>query len=132
MELAKDPLNIELNQRLNQNMSKSSRPVDAVNYETTNYDSLEIYSPERVGPAIQKYGMTSAGSLDFTTGYDFTKSETRQAVREMIRDRKPKVIIGSPPCTMWPILQNLNDKKCDPLEWNRRLTEARVHLAICY
>ena len=44
---------------------------------------------------------------------------------------KPLLIIGSPPCDQWSIMQNLNEGKREPEEVNRKLVEARIHLAFC-
>ena len=37
--------------------------------------------------------------------WDFTKSERRQKAREGGRKNKPLLIIGSPPCDQWSIMQ---------------------------
>ena len=77
------------------------------------YDLAEIYSPARVVKRANNMGMRGGFSLDFTgpdsDGYiwDFSKHECRQKAFKNIRECRPYMIVGSPDCTPFPIIQNL-------------------------
>jgi hypothetical protein len=77
-------------------------------------DITEVYSPERVVEAARRMGLVGGLSLDLTTSdsdgrkWDFTDPEMRRrAIRHVVED-KPLLLIGSPMCTMFSTLQNLN------------------------
>ena len=64
--------------------------------------------------------------------WDFSVASNRKAAIEMIRETKPYLIIGSPPCTAWSMLQHLGKNKPGHEERLRRDQEqARVHLEFC-
>ena len=71
-------------------------------------DITEIYSPERVVKACLKQNLVPGSSMDLTSGWDFSKKEHREAAVRQISKEKPTLLIGSPPCTFFSILQNLN------------------------
>ena len=56
-------------------------------------------------------GLLVGQSMDLTTGLDLTLSRHRNAAREYLRRAKPKLVIGSPMCTMFSSLQNLTKDK---------------------
>ena len=102
-----------------------------------NYVS-EVYSPPKIVTVAQAAGLRGGFSLDLTAPdpngqvWDFAKRSCREKARQLMRLQKPYLLIGSPPCTAWSNLQNLN--KCRPggkervAEQQRR---ARVHLLFC-
>ena len=53
-----------------------------------------------------------------------------KAVRKVIEDQ-PLVLIGSPPCTDWSALMNLNWDRMDPEKVAERKRIARIHLEFC-
>eukprot|EP00974_Lingulodinium_polyedra_P046286 4435979-Lingulodinium_polyedra.AAC.1 len=63
--------------------------------------------------------------MDLKTGWDFRREDHRERARQYIDEKKPKLIIGSPECTMFATLHNLN-------KWNgekaRKWNEARSHI----
>ena len=71
-------------------------------------DITEVYSPERVNDVARKYGLSPGSSMDLTNGWDFSKKEHRQAAWNNIETEEPYVLIGSPPCTLFSLLQELN------------------------
>ena len=85
----------------------------------------EVYSPPRVVVEAAKRGLKVGESMDLTTGSDFRKLEHRKQARQYIDTYKPKLLIGSPMCTMFSNLQNLpgwgEDKQ-------RRWCEAKLHI----
>ena len=71
-------------------------------------DITEIFSPVRVVAMAENMGLIGGLSMDLRTGWDFTKAEDRERCRQYVRRTRPLVLIGSPPCTMFSRLQNLN------------------------
>ena len=63
--------------------------------------------------------------------WNFTSAKQRQKAREYEEKNKPLVLIGSPPCDQWSIMQNLNNGKRDPDEVHRKMIEATINLAFC-
>ena len=81
-------------------------------------DVGEIYSPPRVCAMADEMGLRKGFSLDFTTRrangqrWDFSLPSCRREAMKLINELRPYCVIGSPPCTAWSNLQNLN--KCRP------------------
>ena len=77
-------------------------------------DLAEVYSPPRIASEASRMGMKSGFSLDFTTpepdGYvwDFEKHECRKRALKLVRTVKPYMLVGSPECTPFSQIQNLN------------------------
>ena len=77
----------------------------------------EIYSPPRVVPHANKRGFRGGWSLDLTTcdsegkPWDFSLARCRQAARQLVQDTRPLLLIGSPMCTWFSLLQNLNPER---------------------
>ena len=49
----------------------------------------------------------------------------------MVVQDEPYCLIGSPPCTMFSILQNGNKWRHTEKDWQRKLDEAEVHIKFC-
>ena len=99
-------------------------------------DVTEVYSPERVTRACLKMGLWPGSSMDLTNGWDFSKSEDRLRAWRQIKSENPYLLIGSPPCTMFSVLQAANcGKMRDCPVWmarfRKRLTEAEEHVKFC-
>ena len=75
-----------------------SDPKDAI---------VEIYSPPRVVAAAAARGLQASLSIDLTNGYDLSKPEVRKSVRDDVAQRKPRLVVTSPPCTKFSPLQNI-------------------------
>ena len=71
-------------------------------------DLMEIGRPGGVGEEAKKFGLTIATPMDFTAGWDFRRKEDRQKAMDYVKEKKPKLVIGSPMCTMFSALQNLS------------------------
>ena len=71
-------------------------------------DVTEIYSPIRVAETARKYGLVPGTSFDITTGWGFTIEAHRQKAWRQIKQEKPFCIIGSPPCTQFSALMEVN------------------------
>ena len=88
-------------------------------------DIAEMYSPPRVTREAAKFGMKVGEAMDLTTGWDFTKDEHKNMALKYIEDHTPKLIIGSPMCTIFSQLQRLSGWSEDK---DRRWKEDRRHL----
>ena len=99
-------------------------------------DVMEVHSPVRVAAICSKFGLTPGVSLDLKNGWDFDKAaDRREAVRKVLED-KPSLLIGSPPCTWFSMLQELNIAKYrDNPEWQAKyqleLEKAIRHVKFC-
>ena len=100
-------------------------------------DVAEIYSPPRVAVRAEAWGLRGGWSLDITThdhdgkAWDLSKAEMRQRVIARINTDTPLLIIGSPMCTDWSSMMNLNWGKMTTEEKERRMKAARKHLRFC-
>ena len=99
-------------------------------------DITEIYSPARVNEVARRWGLKPGSSMDLTNGYDFTKPEDRKRAWANIKEEDPFLIIGSPPCTLFSLLQELNitvngNKDGWMEEFLRRKAEAIEHIRFC-
>ena len=99
-----------------------------------NVDVSEVFSPPRVADMAMKMGLTAGTSFDITTvdehgePWDFNIPRMRHKARMKIQEERPELLIGSPVCTMWSQMMNINKDRMDPLEYKERLNQARTHL----
>ena len=101
-----------------------------------NVDVTEVFSPERNNKLARKFGLTPGASMDLTNGYDFNKPEDRRRAWSEIKKTEPFIIIGSPPCTLFSNLQELNKHihRDDPAWLSRFESEKQKaigHLQFC-
>jgi len=71
-------------------------------------DIAEAYSPPRVAEEGKKWGLMAGESMDITTGWDFRKADQKTKAWNYVKEKKPKMLIGSPMCRMFSQLQNLS------------------------
>ncbi len=94
---------------------------------------VELYSPPRVTATLPAgTGLVAGSTFDLHADvdgvkWDFEKPQDRKRAWERIRAEEPFLVIGSPPCTMFSSLQNLNAKKGE-VEWEKRRRAAEVLL----
>ena len=90
----------------------------------------EIFNPKRFGPQATSTGLREGEAFDVILGHDLLKASERQKVRFYLQTVKPGFTCVSPPCVMYSILQNLNQKYLDSpekiREHARRMVEARI------
>ena len=101
-------------------------------------DIAEAHSPPRITAEAKKAGMVSGFALDLTVAgpdgkpWDFTKKSCRQRAWRLLKEQRPYMLIGSPPCTAFSIIQNLNMRTP---QGKRKVLAARrqaeVHLRFC-
>ena len=100
-------------------------------------DIAEVYSPLRIVEMAKRMGLKGGWSPDLTTcdedgrAWDFNQPEMRnRAARKFIKD-KPRLLIGSPICTPFSQINNINHARMAPEEVNQRLDHGRTHLGFC-
>ena len=82
--------------------------ISAVVGELLSKDIMEVYSPERVAALCGKFGLRPGCSLDVTNGFDFDTAADRQRAWDVVKRDEPLLVIGSPPCTYFSMLMELN------------------------
>ena len=96
----------------------------------------ELYSPPRVTAELGRLPhMSLVGGPTFDlrkdangVAWDFRRADHRRRAREQIREEQPFIVIGSPPCTDFCMIQNFNRHRWGPAEVRRRRAEAMVLL----
>ena len=63
--------------------------------------------------------------MDLTIGWDFRKKEDRRRAKTYLQEYKPKLLIGSPTCTMFSPLPRMSQWNAEKQE---RWSEDRRHL----
>jgi hypothetical protein len=92
-------------------------------------DIMEVYSRPRIVPLAVARGMIGELSVDLVTGYNMNLPEVVSTVVAEVCYRRPKVLVVSPPCTMFSALQVMwNLKKMTPEVKETRMNEALHHL----
>ena len=107
---------------------------------TTNSDGsiCEIYSPPRVVPHAVQAGFHQGWSLDFTTrdstgqAWDFSQAACRAAARKMVIEQRPLLLIGSPMCTWFSILQELRGSRKQTAAWQEGYRKAVEHMKFVF
>jgi hypothetical protein len=75
--------------------------------------------------------------LDLTTGdgrgraWDFDQPESRERARRLVRRTRPLLLILSPMCRWFSVLQNLSKSRRDPVAFAENLKRAISHLEFC-
>ena len=108
-----------------------------LNMLINNMQVAEVYSPPRVVKMANEMGMRGGWSLDLTTTdedglpWDFNSIKMRnRATREIIQD-KPLVVIGSPMCIEYSIVNRVNHCRMPKEVVEAKLRYARKHLEFC-
>ena len=71
-------------------------------------DITEVFSPERVAQVAKRFGLTSGSSMELTNGWDFNRDDHKRKAWAKIKEEAPVLLIGSPPCRYFSVLQELN------------------------
>ena len=100
-------------------------------------DISEIYSTSRVTTSAWRMNMTTGLALDLTVPredgkmWDFRLAEMRSEARRLVTTLRPRLLVGSPPGTMYSALQDIPKAKRDHAVLNRLMIEANTHLLFC-
>ena len=100
----------------------------------------EVYSAPRVTEAARRYprlGCIPRFALDLTStddqcqAWNFDVPEMRWKAERLLEEQRPTLLIGSPMCTPFSNLQNLNKAKRDPATVMKEKDAARLHFSWC-
>ena len=98
-------------------------------------DVSEVYSPPRVVPLAEKCGLSPGFSLDLSIldpddgkPWDFNSRAKRTKVMKIIKELEPQLLIGSPMCTAFSILQNINRERMGEAKWAKIMQYGKRHL----
>jgi hypothetical protein len=99
-------------------------------------DLSEMYSPERVSAVCASYGLRPGQAMDIKNGFDFDLAADRKKAWEHVMKDEPTLVIGSPPCTYFSRLQELNkhmykDSKAWMDKFEANLERAKRHVRFC-
>ena len=92
---------------------------------------IEVYAGKGgMSRAMSKLGYEVV-SVERPT-WDLDRSDHREAVRELVRDRRPDIVWCAPDCHLWSTMQNLNVKSIDQATAldEARTENHRIHLAL--
>ena len=102
-----------------------------------NMDVAKVYSPPRVAAMANCMGLRAGWSLDLTTcdsdgrAWDFNSIDMRnRPARKLIRD-KPLIFIGSPVCSPFSAMNNINYSRMDTAMVQQYMDYGRSHLRFC-
>ena len=102
------------------------------------HDISKLYSPPRIALEPATHGLGGGYSFDLTVpdkdGYvwDFSQPECRKRAWAKITKSKPFLLIGSPPCTAFSNLQNL--QRAQPgghAKVDAWIEKAKIHIEFC-
>ena len=90
----------------------------------TGKDLAEMFLPPRIAEAAAEMGLIAGESMDLLTGWDFDKAEDRERAIQYIQKHRPFLVVGSPPCTLFSVLQALNLHK-NGAEWRQEFEKKK-------
>ena len=78
-------------------------------------------------------GLALDVTVDDDTGqpYDFSVKAQRDKAEALLDAQQPVLLIGSPMCTAFSVIQAINKARRDPAIVERKLVAGRLHLAWC-
>ena len=98
----------------------------------------EVYNPPMVTAEGKKIGLKCGFAFDLTvpdtdgTVWDITKTPCGKKAWARPQKEKPYMLVGSPPCTCWSVIQNLNARTpAGRQRVDRAKRAALVHLQFC-
>ena len=114
----------------------SSRNMVESYCKLASVDVSEMFSPERVTKVCEEFGLVPGQAMDLKNGFDFDRAADRNKAWKSIIADKPKLVIGSPPCTFFSKLQELNKYMYrDDKEWMAKfqlnVEQAKRYVRFC-
>ena len=98
-------------------------------------DVAEVYSPPRVANLAHHSNLMPGFALDISVldpddglPWIFDDPSKRTKALKMLRAQRPRLLIGSPMCKAFSILQGLNREQVGEVRFKEMLDKARVHL----
>ena len=83
-----------------------------------------------------QFGLRAGSSFDLTNGWDFNIAEHRRKAWSTVKDESPYLLVGSPPCTYFSMLQELSvavhgHKPEWMAKFNEEKRKAKIHFEFC-
>ena len=85
----------------------------------------EIFCPGRFTVRATRFDLRPSTAMDLGAGYDLNKEADRMRARECLIEEKPLLLVGSPRCAAFSLLQNLSR---DSERWRALAREGMQHL----
>lgn len=92
----------------------------------------DIDSLERATKIANEFGSSPGGAFDLKTGWDSSKAHVRKQAWGKIWKDRPALIIGSPPCTDFSIVQKMNARRSQESEekWHAAVEQVKICVRI--
>jgi len=97
-------------------------------------DIAEIFSPPRFTKSAEHYDLLAGLCVDLSTTkadgeyWDLLKSEDVELLEKLQEEQQPRLLTGSPPCTVFSTLRRLSDRKRDPATVQKEQEEGKEML----
>ena len=124
----------ELDAKVTKKVMRDVRRTERRNYGKPKTDVAEVYSPHRMTTMAEKLGYVAAFAFDLTTydeegrPWDLADEDVQKRALKRWETDKPKLLIASPPCTLFSLLQNISLGKREVDQVSRDLEAAVKHL----
>ena len=98
----------------------------------------ELYNPERFREETNTQGLCFGDAFDMKvpkvdgTPWDLSVEDDRKECKAILEARRPLLLIGSPMCTMFSRLMQLNKKHFTEEQWRKKMQEAESHLRFAF
>ena len=92
-------------------------------------DVVELFSPDRFSSKSAKHWLSPGMAFDLRHGWDLAKEDVRRECWRLL-EASSWVVIGSPPCTSFSILQQMNPDRGTE-EFNKTMKQAIEHVDFC-
>ena len=117
-------------------MAINRQSAEYMTKQLSSVDVVEVFSPERVGEMCSEFGLDQGMGMDLKSGFDFDLASDRARCWATVKKDKPMLVIGSPPCTLFSQLQELNKHMYrDSLVWmekfRERMAQAKRYVKFC-
>ncbi len=109
------------------------RDWDFLNVDTMNpekVDVMEIFSVPRVTTTAKAAGLRAGVALDIEVlnengeKWDLTRKRMQDEAMNIIDETMPNLVVGSPPCSMFSQIQNINKGKTSTEAWESKMKYA--------
>ena len=90
-------------------------------------DVMELFSTPNITATAQKMSLKADYAFDVKLGCDLRSPEAKQRVREVIKTKKPELVVVCPPCGPFSVLQRFRKIKGE--QYEKALSEAKDFLA---